>query len=217
MPNCWEGQGATRARADVRVRDDLAVVTDDELVALCAEQRPDAVVLEVDTSAWEVPTLVTRVRDVVPRARLVGLYGEPRPGARRSASPGRPDIARAPDRRRRPLVRGPSAGGGERGVPPPEHACAGRSRPAGSSTDRAPGPSPPHQPRNCAGVAAHVGSSRREWERQRRRCVAPGVSLARRRPERGERRRTPCRNGCHHRRPLLACHGGAHRRGSTGT
>ena len=58
--------------------DDIAVVgtatSGDELVELCEQTRPDLVIAEVDGTELDACAVGRQLRNVVPRARLVGLY-----------------------------------------------------------------------------------------------------------------------------------------------
>ena len=47
-----------------------------ELVRLCAEQRPQVVLLEADASGWDVGRLSAGLRRSDPGLRLIGLSGE---------------------------------------------------------------------------------------------------------------------------------------------
>jgi DNA-binding NarL/FixJ family response regulator len=47
----------------------------DELVALCADTRPDAVLLEVDTEAWDASRLAAVLRKRQRTLQFVGLHG----------------------------------------------------------------------------------------------------------------------------------------------
>ena len=44
------------------------------VVALCAETRPDAVLLEIDTSAWDAPRLAAALRRRQRTLRCVGVH-----------------------------------------------------------------------------------------------------------------------------------------------
>jgi DNA-binding NarL/FixJ family response regulator len=56
-----------------------------ELVALCAETRPDAVLLEIDTDAWDAPRLAAALRKRQRTLRCVGVHDAMHPESARRA------------------------------------------------------------------------------------------------------------------------------------
>jgi DNA-binding NarL/FixJ family response regulator len=56
-----------------------------ELVSLCAEARPDAAVMEMDTDEWDAPRLAAALRKRQRTLRCVGLHAELRPETARRA------------------------------------------------------------------------------------------------------------------------------------
>ena len=65
----------------LRAEEDLDVcgstTTGEELVRLCADERPDVVLLEADASGWDVARLCAGLRRANPGLRLVGLRAAP--------------------------------------------------------------------------------------------------------------------------------------------
>ncbi len=51
-----------------------AVATDDELLRLCEQKWPDVALVDLDSADWNAGRLATRLRRVLPRLRLVGVY-----------------------------------------------------------------------------------------------------------------------------------------------
>lgn len=51
--------------------------TSEDLVRVCAECHPEIVLLEADTTAWDVARLCAGLRRAHPRLRLIGLSGGP--------------------------------------------------------------------------------------------------------------------------------------------
>jgi DNA-binding NarL/FixJ family response regulator len=51
--------------------------TDGELVALCAEHRPEVVLLEADATEWDANRLAGRLSHMLPQARVIGLTQAP--------------------------------------------------------------------------------------------------------------------------------------------
>ena len=68
---------------------DLEVVgqaaTPAELIVLCAEARPDAVLLEIDSPQWDAPRLAAALRKRQRTLRCIGLFEELNPEAARRA------------------------------------------------------------------------------------------------------------------------------------
>jgi DNA-binding NarL/FixJ family response regulator len=67
------------------VEDDLEVcgtaATGEELVKLCAEQRPDVALIEADATGWDVARLCAGLRRAHPGLRLIGLSAGPNTSA----------------------------------------------------------------------------------------------------------------------------------------
>jgi DNA-binding NarL/FixJ family response regulator len=56
-----------------------------ELVTLCAQTRPDAVLMEIDTDAWDAPRLAAALRKRQRTLRCVGLHDAMNPESARRA------------------------------------------------------------------------------------------------------------------------------------
>jgi DNA-binding NarL/FixJ family response regulator len=56
-----------------------------ELIALCAEMRPDAVLLEIDAQAWDAPRLAAALRKRQRTLRCVGVHDAMHPESARRA------------------------------------------------------------------------------------------------------------------------------------
>lgn len=56
-----------------------------ELVALCTDKRPDAVLLEIDTEAWDAPRLAAALRKRQRTLRCVGVHDAIHPESARRA------------------------------------------------------------------------------------------------------------------------------------
>jgi DNA-binding NarL/FixJ family response regulator len=68
---------------DIEVVGEAATAAD--LVSLCAATRPDAVLLEMDTDAWDAPRLVAALRKRQRTLRCVGLHDSMQPESARRA------------------------------------------------------------------------------------------------------------------------------------